>query len=199
MSNVMKPSKRLCTSLFLALAVSASCPAQSIFQTTLLPPLGGLGFPGRAFFQMDGTSGQYQIDFLNTSPPADLIAVIGAPGEMLAIPLGTGTPDTWSNDTGDAFPDPFLPPPPFTVGSPLDFRGTQYNGTFQSSFGLYSLLLTSRGEIHLIADGTGYGNGNLNLVVIPEPGDAALFSCGLMLLLIPALRNRCRQGVKDRA
>jgi hypothetical protein len=190
MSNVMKPSKRLCITLFLAWLVSVSCPAQSIFQTTLLPPLGETGFPGRAYIQADAANGQFQIDFLNTSPPADLIAIIGGLGQSVTIPLGTGTPDSWSNDTGDLFPDPFLPPPPFILGSPLDIRGTQYNGTFQSSPALFAVLLLGHGQIHLIADGTGYGGGGLNLVAIPEPGDAALLSCGLVLFLIPALRKR---------
>lgn len=197
----MKSAKWLCTMLFLTLTASVSCPAQSVFQATLLAPLsGGINwFYGRAYFQVDATSGQYQIDFLDTTPPANLVAILGALGETMTIPLGTGVPHVWSNNTGNMYPDPFVPPPPPTIGSPLDTQGTQYNGTFQSSPALYAILTLGHGEIHLLGDATGFGGGTLQLVVVPEPGDVALLSCGLMLFLIPALRNRYRQGAKGRA
>jgi hypothetical protein len=96
------------------------------------------------------------------------------------------------------YPDPFIPLPPRTFGLPIATEGTQYNGTFQSSSALYATLL-EHGEVHLIGEATGFGDGALQLVVVPEPGNAALFSCGLGLFLIPTLRNRYRRRMAGNA
>jgi len=187
----MKLLKRLGTTLFLTATLSVHCPAQSVFQVTLVAPMaGGLNwFYGLAYFDIGPISGQYQIDFLDTTPPADLTGHIGTTGNLLNLPLGTGTPDAWSNGTGNMYPDPFVPPPATTIGSPLATQGTQYNGTFQSSPAIYAALLSGSGQFHLIGAATGFGGGGMELVVTPEPGSTALLACGLILFLLPRLKR----------
>jgi hypothetical protein len=133
-----------------------------------------------SYFKIDADTGLFQIDsaFIPLLPDNET-ALITTPAGTLAFSIGVGTPCFFSDDLGDLFPDPFIPPPPPKIGAPLEITGEYFSGSFQSSSDAYADLLAGLGEFQI---GSGASE-PMELVVTPEPGSAMLFLCGLMLLM----------------
>ena len=161
--------------LMCCLMMAITGQAQSVFKAAEVP---GLGAPG--YFEIGADAGLFQIDkaFIGTLPD-NTIALISTPAGTLTFSIGVGTPCVFSLDSGDLFPDPFIPPPSPGFGAPLEISGEYFSGSFQSSADVYADLLAGLGEFQ-IGSGTSVP---MEVVATPEPESAGLCLCGLMLLL----------------
>jgi hypothetical protein len=175
------------TILMLVCGVAAiTGQAQAVFQAENVP---GLGAPG--YFEIGADTGVFEIDAVALPlAPSFSTAQIITPAGTLSFSLGFATPCFFSLDTGNLFPNPYIPPPPSKIGAPLELNGEFFSGSFASSPDVYADLLDGLGEFE-VNSGT---STPIELVATPEPGSAVLFLCGLVLLLL-------RRGIRrmDRA
>ena len=86
------------------------------------------------------------------------------------------------------FPNPFIFSPPSQIGAPLEIIGKYFSGSFQSSADVCADLLAGQGEFQI---GSGPSE-PMEVVAAPEPGSAALFWSGLMLLMRRRIKRVCQ-------
>jgi hypothetical protein len=156
-------------------------PAQNVFQALNVP---GLGAPG--YFEIGADTGLFDIDCTALPlTPSYTTAQITTPAGTLSFSIGFATPCVFSFDSGNAFPNPYIPPPPFKIGAPLEINGEFFSGSFDSSADVYADLLAGLGEFEVDSG----ASTPIEVVPTPEPGSMALFLCGLMLLLRRSIRE----------
>jgi hypothetical protein len=169
-----------------------SAQAQGVLQVTQISGT-GVGYFGAGYFLIDANTVQFQIDVFTTLfSPVDTDnsnVQLTTPAGWLNFSIGLGTPTFFNNATGNEFPDPFVPPPPTRVGSPLLTPGKQYGGSFQSSPDFYADLLAGEGQFLMVSGSTVYALGSLQVVAAPEPESYAVFLSGIMLLLWQRMRK----------
>lgn len=158
------------------MATTSASYAQAVFQIANAP---NANIP--SYFQIGPTTGLFQIDDPTLPSIADnTTATITTLHWSVSFSIGVATPTIFSYRTGYPFADPYVPPqPPPSVIPPLEIEGVSFSGSFQSSPNLYAELLTGLGQFRI-------GSGDISqiqVVATPEPGSAALFLGGLMLLL----------------
>ena len=139
------------------------------------------------YFEIDAYTGLFQINDTSFSVPDNATGQITTPAGTLTFSVGTGVFDAWSLYYSPPIPDPFIPVSQTTTGAIGEIEGNQFNGSFQSSAAVYDDLLAGLGEFQV---GSGISR-PMDVVATPEPGSAALFICGLMLLMRRRIKRVC--------
>jgi hypothetical protein len=171
--------------LMLACIVAAIAgQTQTVFQAENVP---GLGAP--SYFEIGVDTGVFDIDCAALPlTPSDATAQIITPAGTLTFSIGIATPCVFSLDSGNLFPNPYIPPPPPKFGAPLEINGEFFSGSFDSSAEVYADLLEGLGEFEVNSG----ASTPIEVVAAPEPVSVILFLCGLMLLLL-------RRGIREAA
>lgn len=135
---------------------------------------------GVAYFNLDSTSAQFQIDLFGTVP-GTLTPWLSTPDGAISFQLGAAS--TVPSGIGRLYPyNPFLPPPPPPTGPiPLIvILNTQFAGTFSASDRIFADVLAGLGVFELQSTSAPPETGVVSTV--PEPQVFSLLACGAVLL-----------------